>query len=214
MAALGWTTLAMLMVRPQMSQSYGFALSCAAVLGLVLFSGTLNTWLEPIMPRVIAETMAMTVSSQVFTLPIQVLIEPELPVFSVPANLVVAPVVNFSTLAGLASLSISWLIPPLGLMLARMASWGTAVMELVSLSLGSGDRATIPWTGGIGGVILICGVEAACMTAVYASRRLFRHMLVQEQGMPGERMVANPMERLRMWMERTWKALRGMTWER
>lgn len=214
MASLGWTTLAMLMLRPQMSQSYGFALSCAAVLGLVLFSRTLSTWLESVMPRIIAETMAMTVSAQVFTLPIQVLLEPELPVFSVPANLVVAPVVNFSTLAGLAGLSISWLIPPLGLMLVRIASWGTAVMELVSLSLGSGDHATIPWTGGAGGVLLICGVEAACMIAAYASRRLFRRMLVQERDMPGERMIVNPMERLRMWTERTRKALHGMTWER
>ena len=36
------------------------------------------------MPHGIAEMMAMTVAAQLFTLPIQVLMEPELPLLSVP----------------------------------------------------------------------------------------------------------------------------------
>ena len=121
MASLSWTTLAMLMACPHMSQSFGFALSCAAVLGIVLFADTLNAWMEPVLPRFVAEALSMTIAAQVFTLPIQVLIEPELPVFSIPANLMVAPFVGFATLAGLASLAVSWLIPWLGLQLARAA---------------------------------------------------------------------------------------------
>ena len=132
MASLSWTTLAMLMACPHMSQSFGFALSCAAVLGIVLFADTLNAWMEPVLPRFVAEALSMTIAAQVFTLPIQVLIEPELPVFSIPANLMVAPFVGFATLAGLASLAVSWLIPGLGLQLARAASWGSAVMELAT----------------------------------------------------------------------------------
>mgnify|MGYP002225271103 CR=1 FL=1 len=150
MASLSWTTLAMLMACPHMSQSFGFALSCAAVLGIVLFADTLNAWMEPVLPRFVAEALSMTIAAQVFTLPIQVLIEPELPVFSIPANLMVAPFVGFATLAGLASLAVSWLIPWLGLQLARAASWGTAVMELTALELGSGSQATIPWAGASG----------------------------------------------------------------
>lgn len=95
MASLSWTTLAMLMACPHMSQSFGFALSCAAVLGIVLFADTLNAWMEPVLPRFVAEALSMTIAAQVFTLPIQVLIEPELPVFSIPANLMVAPVRGF-----------------------------------------------------------------------------------------------------------------------
>lgn len=102
------------------------------MLGIVLFADTLNAWMEPVLPRFVAEVLSMTIAAQVFTLPIQVLIEPELPVFSIPANLMVAPFVGFATLAGLASLAVSWLIPWLGLQLARAASWGTAVMELTA----------------------------------------------------------------------------------
>ncbi len=63
--------------------------------------------LEPVLPRFVAEALSMTIAAQVFTLPIQVLIEPELPVFSIPANLMVAPFVGFATLAGLAVLPFS-----------------------------------------------------------------------------------------------------------
>ena len=213
MASLSWTTLAMLMTCPHMSQSFGFALSCAAVLGIVLFADTLNAWMEPVLPRFVAEALSMTIAAQVFTLPIQVLIEPELPVFSIPANLMVAPFVGFATLAGLASLAVSWLIPWLGLQLARAASWGTAVMELTALELGSGSQATIPWAGGVGGAVLVCVVEAACAAAAIMTHRLFGRMMVQEPDLPGKRLIANPVERLRMWMERTRKALRELQWE-
>lgn len=213
MASLSWTTLAMLMACPHMSQSFGFALSCAAVLGIVLFADTLNAWMEPVLPRFVAEALSMTIAAQVFTLPIQVLIEPELPVFSIPANLMVAPFVGFATLAGLASLAVSWLIPWLGLQLARAASWGTAVMELTALELGSGNQATIPWAGGVGGAVLVCVVEAACAAAAIMTHRLFGQMMVQEPDLPGKRLIANPVERLRMWMERTRKALRELQWE-
>lgn len=213
MASLSWTTLAMLMACPHMSQSFGFALSCAAVLGIVLFADTLNAWMEPVLPRFVAEVLSMTIAAQVFTLPIQVLIEPELPVFSIPANLMVAPFVGFATLAGLASLAVSWLIPWLGLQLARAASWGTAVMELTALELGSGSQATIPWAGGVGGAVLVCVVEAACAAAAIMTHRLFGRMMVQEPDLPGKRLTANPVERLRIWMERTRKALRELQWE-
>ena len=189
MASLSWTTLAM------------------------LFADTLNAWMEPVLPRFVAEALSMTIAAQVFTLPIQMLIEPELPVFSIPANLMVAPFVGFATLAGLASLAVSWLIPWLGLQLARAASWGTAVMELTALELGSGSQATIPWAGGVGGAVLVCVVEAACAAAAIMTHRLFGRMMVQEPDLPGKRLIANPVERLRMWMERTRKALRELQWE-
>lgn len=213
MSSLSWTILAMLIACPQMSQSFGFALSCTAVLGIVLFAGTLDAWMKPIMPRFIAEAMSMTISAQVFTLPVQVLIEPELPTFSIPANLVVSPFVGFSTLTGLASLMVSWLVPWLGLQLARVASWGTAVMEITALHLGSGSQATIPWTGGIKGAALVCMVETTCIISAIAANRLFERMMLQEAGLPGKRLIVNPVERLRMWAEHTRKALRELQWE-
>ena len=212
LATLNWTTLGMLMANPHMSRSFGFALSCAAVLGIVLFANPLSAWLTPIMPSFIAQTMAMTVAAQLFTLPIQVLIEPELPVYSIPANLVVAPFVGFSTLAGLASLAISWILPNMGFMLANLASWGTAVMELMALNLGSGEHATIPWAGGAGGALLIIIVEIVGYMTARLAGTLFTHITTPEPNLPGRRLMRNPVERAKAWGERTHNALKTMKW--
>ena len=212
LAALNWTTLGMLMANPHMSRSFGFALSCAAVLGIVLFANPLSAWLTPIMPSFIAQTMAMTVAAQLFTLPIQVLIEPELPVYSIPANLVVAPFVGFSTLAGLASLAISWILPNMGFMLANLASWGTAVMELMALNLGSGEHATIPWAGGADGALLIIIVEIVGYMTARLAGTLFTHITTPEPNLPGRRLMRNPVERAKAWGERTHNALKTMKW--
>ena len=212
LAALNWTTLGMLMANPHMSRSFGFALSCAAVLGIVLFANPLSAWLTPIMPSFIAQTMAMTIAAQLFTLPIQVLIEPELPVYSIPANLVVAPFVGFSTLAGLASLAISWILPNMGFMLANLASWGTAVMELMALNLGSGEHATIPWAGGAGGALLIIIVEIVGYMTARLAGTLFTHITTPEPNLPGRRLMRNPVERAKAWGERTHNALKTMKW--
>lgn len=212
LAALNWTTLGMLMANPHMSRSFGFALSCAAVLGIVLFANPLSAWLMPIMPSFIAQTMAMTIAAQLFTLPIQVLIEPELPVYSIPANLVVAPFVGFSTLAGLASLAISWILPNMGFMLANLASWGTAVMELMALNLGSGKHATIPWAGGEGGALLIIIVEIVGYMTARLAGTLFTRITTPEPNLPGRRLMRNPVERAKAWGERTHNALKTMKW--
>ena len=212
LATLNWTTLGMLMANPHMSRSFGFALSCAAVLGIVLFANPLSAWLMPIMPSFIAQTMAMTIAAQLFTLPIQVLIEPELPVYSIPANLVVAPFVGFSTLAGLASLAISWILPNMGFMLANLASWGTAVMELMALNLGSGKHATIPWAGGEGGALLIIIVEIVGYMTARLAGTLFTRITTPEPNLPGRRLMRNPVERAKAWGERTHNALKTMKW--
>ncbi len=41
-SSLSWTVIIVLLIAPSMSVSYGFALSCAAVLGIVLFAGQLD----------------------------------------------------------------------------------------------------------------------------------------------------------------------------
>ncbi len=213
LATLCWTTLAMLIIKPYMSQSFGFALSCAAVLGIVLFASHIHAWLQPVMPEFIAESMSMTIAAQLFTLPIQVLIEPELPVFSIPANLMVSPLVSFSTLAGLSSLFISWAMPTTGFLLAYMASWGTAVMEYVSRNLGTGNHATVAWSGGIQGALLICSIEAVCAGCIYMIHHLYNRTTVRIIGMPGRKLVINPMERLRAWNERTINDINHMKWQ-
>ena len=81
LSTLCWTAMGVLLIQPYMSYSFGFALSCAAVLGIVLFADRMTDWLKAMLPLFVAQAAGMTIAAQLFTLPLQVLIEPELPVF-------------------------------------------------------------------------------------------------------------------------------------
>ena len=150
-------------------------MSSAAVLGIVLFAGRLAGAFERAMPHGIAEMMAMTVAAQLFTLPIQVLMEPELPLLSVPANLLVSPFVGLATMAGLMALACAWCEPWLAGVFAWISSWGTLVMERVASWLGGSTMAVIPWKDGVTGAVLIVAVEIGigmllvCSSAVASS---------------------------------------------
>ena len=203
LSALCWTVIGVLAVNPDMSASYGFALSSAAVLGIVLFAERLAGAFERAMPHGIAEMMAMTVAAQLFTLPIQVLMEPELPLLSVPANLLVSPFVGLATMAGLMALACAWCEPWLAGVFAWISSWGTLVMERVALWLGGSTMAVIPWKDGVTGAVLIVAVEIGIgMLLVFVSRCL-QHVRRYEAGMPGVRFGSAWHVRLSLWCEET-----------
>ena len=108
-----------------MSASYGFALSSAAVLGIVLFAERLAGAFERAMPHGIAEMMAMTVAAQLFTLPIQVLMDRSCRCCPC-RELLVSPFVGLATMAGLMALACAWCEPWLAGVFAWISSWGHA----------------------------------------------------------------------------------------
>jgi Zn-dependent protease len=170
---------------------------------VLLFAGRLAGAFERAMPHGIAEMMAMTVAAQLFTLPIQVLMEPELPLLSVPANLLVSPFVGLATMAGLMALACAWCEPWLAGVFAWISSWGTLVMERVALWLGGSTMAVIPWKDGVTGAVLIVAVEIGIgMLLVFVSRCL-QHVRRYEAGMPGVRFGSAWRVRLSLWCEET-----------
>ncbi|MBT1165043.1 ComEC/Rec2 family competence protein [Bifidobacterium felsineum] len=204
LSALCCTVIGSIILMPDMSHSYGFALSTAAVLGIVVCANHVERVLNYAMPSVLARTMAMTISAQLFTLPIQVLMEPQLPLLSIPANLLVAPFVSLATIAGLLALSCAWCAPWLAVQLARVASVGTLIMERVSIWVGDSNVAVMPWMDGIFGAILIALTEAAMTIAFVLFSRWLRRLRI-ESGMPGERFgsYASHKVRISLWWKET-----------
>ena len=202
-SSLSWTVIIVLLIAPSMSVSYGFALSCAAVLGIVLFAGPLTDWLACMLPRLLSAPLAMTIAAQSLTLPIQVLMDPQLPLASVPANLLVGPVVGFATMAGLAALFISWLMPQCGYVLAWIAGCGTSVMERVAAMVSDNEFATMPWAGGIPGALLMVLVESACATVLILATRWLRLLRSDGSGDGGQSFRPRLRDRIRIWWSQT-----------
>lgn len=154
--ALSWCVLLILMVKPSMASSFGFALSAAAVLGISLLGEGLSDRLGHHMPTILAQPLAMTLAAQAGTLPVQVLMSPQISLFSPLSNLIVTPVVDVATLAGLAGLMVSWVWPGPGHFLAWVSSLGTGVMEIGATWLGGSDAGVLAWPpGGLGLLALV-----------------------------------------------------------
>lgn len=137
LSRLSWTVIFVLMLYPRLAVSFGFTLSCASVVGIVVLSQpfekaikkTAAAIAQKAMPRAATQAAAVTLAAQTATLPIQMLMSPAYAPLSVIANLIVTPVVTFSTLTGLLSLALSWWAPNIGFACAWVASLGTAVMS-------------------------------------------------------------------------------------
>lgn len=239
-STLSWTIIGTLILEPDMAYSYGFALSCAAVFGIMFFAEPIAQRLETVTPSTVAQAAGMTVAAQTTTLPIQVLMEPELPVLSVPANLLVSPFVGFATICGLGALAVSWLNADIGYALARIASLGTAVMEYCANMLGSDGHAVLPWPDGWRGAVIMVLTEAGIWficrmigkwlhaTARRRTVHLFdenaagnrdathtaQHGRTEEDAddAVGEAWVDAPMTGVRQWWKYTMRWLHDMDW--
>ncbi|PLS30307.1 competence protein [Bifidobacterium margollesii] len=205
MSALNWTVILLLMFDPSLAVSFGFALSCASVYGIVLLVDPMSRALLRYMPKPLAYGVAMTLAAQCFTLPIQVLMSPSIPIWSVPANCFAAPVVAVSTIAGLASLTVSWALPTVGFALAWLASLGTWLLERCATLFG-GDHA-LAWPEGVPGMILVCAAETVLALTFWGIPRLLRVVATASGRMaPGE-YRPGPAERVTCWWRQTCKML-------
>ncbi|PLS27311.1 ComEC/Rec2 family competence protein [Bifidobacterium parmae] len=211
LSALCVIVIVMLLTNPALAWSFGFALSCAAVLGIILMAQPMADVMALLLPDALADALAMTVAAQMATLPIQMLMEPQLPIWSVPANILVTPVVAFSTMTGLAGLAVAWMNMDVGRLCAWLSSWGTRIMEQVAVRLGDGSQATIPWMEGVTGALALVVLEASAIVGIRLAYRWISpspgaHMLL------GDPFTSNPRNRLRLWWQDTHSMIRKLTW--
>jgi ComEC/Rec2-related protein len=174
-SALCWCVIIVLITNPAMAKSFGFALSCAAVIGIIVIGAPLSKYLAQsvrFLPAIVTEGFALSLGAQFATLPIQIAMSGQVPMLSLPANVIVAPFVSFATVFGLLSFLVSWLLPALGLAFAWIAGTGTYVMYITArffgnsafvLSIGSNPAA----------VSFVCAV-AQCVLVLLVWRILSR----------------------------------------
>lgn len=213
MSLLCVTVAASIVFSPALARSMGFALSCAAVAGIVWWARPIGEALATFVPEPVAEAVGVTVAAQALTLPLQMLMESQLPLLSVPANLLVAPVVAFATVAGLLGLAVSWLSPAAGFACAWIASCGTRLMEVTALWCADSPIAVLLWAEGAAGAMLLLVLETVAALAVrWAGRARIREADGAQP--PGRASPYRPhaVARLGRWLDDTLAMLRAGTW--
>lgn len=104
LAALQTTVLICLLAAPHLAVDMGFALSVTATSALILLGPPLIRLLIRVMPVFCAEMLAAPIVASLWCTPLILVMSGKVPLYSVPANLIAAPLAPLSMLAGLVAL--------------------------------------------------------------------------------------------------------------
>lgn len=149
---LGVAVVVLLLVRPGLATTVGFALSVLATAGIVVLAPGWRDALARWLPRWLAEAVAVPAAAQLACTPVVAAISGQVSLVAVAANLVVAPVVGPATVLGLAGGLVGLVLPVAGRLLGTGAGWCVAWIATVAERGADLPLAAIGW--GTGAVAL------------------------------------------------------------
>jgi len=153
---LAVSVIALVVVDPWLAREYGFVLSVLATGGLLLLAGPLADRLARWMPRPLALALAVPVAAQLACQPVLLLLDPALPAYGIPANMLAEPAAPVATVLGLAAVLVLPVLPPLGHALVALAWLPAQWIAGVAGFFAGLPGARGPWpTGGVGVALLV-----------------------------------------------------------
>ncbi|MFK4038649.1 ComEC/Rec2 family competence protein [Nonomuraea wenchangensis] len=205
-AALSATVLLLTLFAPGLARSYGFALSVAATAGILLIAPRWrDRWSRTaahkanaderqdarpggrrpggsrlLLPRWLAEAVAVPAAAQVAVTPVLVLMSGQVTPVALLANLLVAPAVAPATLLGFGAALVAPLWPDAAALLVVPA--GYAVGWIITVAGWAVDLpfATVPWPSGLAGLGLLAVTAAVVM--IVLRRRAWRVLALTVAG--------------------------------
>lgn len=168
---LGAAVIALLLADPWLAREYGFVLSVLATAGLLLFA---RPWAERLqalgVPRVVAYALAVPTAAQAVCGPVVVLLQPQVNLVTIPANVLVAAAVAPATVLGLAATLVS-AVWPLGATLlawpAGVCAWWITVVARSAAQVPSVLAVPAGWAG----VLVVAGASVVLLLAAAAVPR-------------------------------------------
>ena len=163
LAALQTTVLMCLLAAPHLAVDMGFALSVTATSALILLGPPLIRLLMRVMPVFCAEMLAAPIVASLWCTPLILAMSGKVPLYSVPANLVAAPLAPLSMLAGLAALGLMLLgLPALADVCLRAG--GLAAQGIEWAAHTAAHAPGNPWEPGSSLPAVVC--SALCVLAL------------------------------------------------
>ena len=163
LAALQTTVLICLLAAPHLAVDMGFALSVTATSALILLGPPLIRLLMRVMPVFCAEMLAAPIVASLWCTPLILAMSGKVPLYSVPANLVAAPMAPLSMLAGLVALGFMLLsLPALANLCLRAG--GLAAQGIEWAAHTAAHAPGNPWEPGSSVPAVVC--SALCVLAL------------------------------------------------
>jgi competence protein ComEC len=152
--ALALATLVLLIADPWLAVEFGFGLSVLATAGILLLAPAIAERLGNRMPMPLALGLSVTISAQLFCLPLLMQLQPGLATYSVIANLLAGPMVAPVTVLGMIALLVTPIAPWLAGLISFLASLGTWVIEMIAIIFADLPVAYFPWATGLPATLL------------------------------------------------------------
>ena len=163
LAALQTTVLMCLLAAPHLAVDMGFALSVTATSALILLGSPLIRLLMRVMPVFCAEMLAAPIVASLWCTPLILVMSGKVPLYSVPANLIAAPLAPLSMLAGLVALGFMLLgLPTLADLCLRAG--GLAAQGIEWAAHTAAHAPGNPWEPGSSVPAVVC--SALCVLAL------------------------------------------------
>lgn len=166
-AVLASAALVLIVVDPALAHAVGFQLSAGATAGMILLAGPLADRLRWL-PRPLALALGATLAAQAAVTPLLLSVFREIPLSTIPANVLAAPAVSPALLGGLAAAGLGAVSPSLGGLLAAVARWPLGWVMAVADRLA---RAPLPWLTAEGGAMTSAVATVVVMLAARWVRR-------------------------------------------
>ena len=163
--AISLSIILLLIYEPTLSLDYGFVLSVLATLGLLVLAPRLVEHFEKRMPTWLAVVLSVSIAAQIACLPVLLVLQPKIPVYSVLANILAEPLVAPITVLGLIACLISPMLPALASALSYCASLLSWCIVFIGNSLASAPASSINWFAGSLGIVL--GIMMAAGIWIY-----------------------------------------------
>lgn len=163
LAALQTTALMCLLAAPHLAVDMGFALSVTATSALILLGPPLIRLLMRVMPVFCAEMLAAPIVASLWCTPLILAMSGKVPLYSVPANLIAAPLAPLSMLAGLVALGFMLLGLPTAADLC-LRTGGLAAQGIEWAAHTAAHAPGNPWEPGSSLPAVVC--SALCVLAL------------------------------------------------
>ena len=155
-----------LIIDPWIARQYGFVLSVLATSALLILAGPLAERMRAVMPAPFALWIAVPLAAQLACQPVLILLQPEIPLVGVLANILAAPAAPIATIVGMVACLLAPVLPWLATAVAAIAwlpsSWIAGVARVTSDLPG----ALLPWPEGALGAGLLAVVSLAFLVAI------------------------------------------------
>lgn len=165
LAALQTTVLICLLAAPHLAVDMGFALSVTATSALILLGPPLIRLLMRLMPVFCAEMLAAPIVASLWCTPLILAMSGKVPLYSVPANLIAAPLAPLSMLAGLVALGFMLLgLPALADVCLRAG--GLAAQGIEWAAHTAAHAPGNPWEPGSSVPVVVCSALSVLALSV------------------------------------------------